>query len=204
MTTVTARTRNDLLAVVPRVLGFAPSESIVVMGTGGGLTARLDLTEKVTQLRETLRPAEQNWRAHGPVVVVVYAAEPLSAFFLLNDLESWLPDTPVADAFAVVDGLIVEPDGHIEGPVEPSDVANALPEAAASRDELEARAADCESATEAAALAVDSYREGQGALAWAYIDRARALDPNEFVAAALNVLERLIRDCVDPKSVSWS
>jgi hypothetical protein len=86
MTTLTACTPEDLLAVVPLVLGFAPDDSVVMLtfGARSAFHARVDLPsgrdgpgdvdELVACLRE---PALR----HGVerVVFVVYSADPLPA-----------------------------------------------------------------------------------------------------------------------------
>ncbi len=78
-TTLTARSPEDVLAVVPLVLGFSPTDSVVMLTFGGATTfhARVDLPEvgePVDPLVESLRePALR----HGvrEVFFVIYSAD---------------------------------------------------------------------------------------------------------------------------------
>ncbi|MFC6285684.1 DUF4192 domain-containing protein [Nocardioides sp. GCM10027113] len=86
MTTLTARTPEDLLAVAPVVLGFQPADSVVMLTFGGPrcFHARVDLpppqgaAEWTAELVDALlRPALQH--GVGRVVFLLYTDVPLAA-----------------------------------------------------------------------------------------------------------------------------
>ncbi|WP_028644577.1 DUF4192 domain-containing protein [Nocardioides sp. URHA0020] len=66
-TTLTARTPEDLLAVVPVVLGFEPTESMVMLTFGGDrpFHARVDLPDAVDDVAEMAALLAEPARHHG-------------------------------------------------------------------------------------------------------------------------------------------
>ena len=70
-TTLTARSPEDLLALVPIVLGFVPRESVVMLTFGAQRTfhARVDLPVREAEVAEVvqalLEPARRHLRAPG-------------------------------------------------------------------------------------------------------------------------------------------
>jgi hypothetical protein len=78
MTTLTMRTPADLVSAVPYIMGFTPSDSIVMMALGGRqLHARLDLPDSELDLNEALgalmRPAVQH--GNDTLILVSYTEE---------------------------------------------------------------------------------------------------------------------------------
>lgn len=124
MPTFTARSPEDLMAVVPCVLGFHPEESLVMLTfgqTGRSFHARIDLPDDPGQLPELcealLAPAIQH--RVDKVVFVAYSSDPLqgAAVALL------VSDVFVEEGFAVMAPL--RSDGsswfHVRADEDPSD-----------------------------------------------------------------------------------
>lgn len=158
--TVTVRSTEQIHAVVAQILGFHPTDSLVVMGVGGGPTARMD-TLPFDEVRSALTPALPHW---GRVILVGYDA----GYRLLGQVAGWLTNEgiDVAAAIDAPNGAGVGQRSH-----SPLDARQVLD----SRDALEAEAASVTSVTEAETVALAAYDVGQGARAWAYLDRAVAL-----------------------------
>jgi hypothetical protein len=82
-TTLTARSPEDLMAVVPAVLGFHPEESLVMLtfGGGGGFHARIDLPTDPSQLPAAcfamLQPAIR--QQVEKVIFIAYSADAVCA-----------------------------------------------------------------------------------------------------------------------------
>ena len=78
-TTLTARSPEDLLALVPIVLGFVPRESVVMLTFGAQRTfhARVDLPVREAQVAEVVQALLEPARRHlvRRVVFVLYAAD---------------------------------------------------------------------------------------------------------------------------------
>jgi hypothetical protein len=78
-TTLTARSPEDLMAVVPAVLGFHPEDSLVMLtfGGGGGFHARIDLPTEPGQVPEAcfalLQPALR--QKVQKVIFIAYSAD---------------------------------------------------------------------------------------------------------------------------------
>lgn len=73
-----ARTPEDILAIVPVVLGFAPEESVTMLSTGyQRMHARVDLPESPEHQREVARALLQPCRRHGitKVALVFHAVD---------------------------------------------------------------------------------------------------------------------------------
>jgi hypothetical protein len=83
VTRLTARSPEDLLAVVPVVLGFVPEESVVMLTFGAGhpFHARVDLPRSAEDLAEVVDVLRAPAVAHrvSRVVFVVYAQQPAPA-----------------------------------------------------------------------------------------------------------------------------
>jgi hypothetical protein len=82
-TTLTARSPEDLMAVVPAVLGFHPEESLVMLtfGKGGGFHARIDLPTVPDDLSDVclalMQPALH--QEVEKVIFIAYSADPVRA-----------------------------------------------------------------------------------------------------------------------------
>ena len=78
-TTLTARSPEDLLALVPIVLGFVPRESVVMLTFGAQRTfhARVDLPVREAEVAEVVQALLEPARRHlvRRVVFVLYAAD---------------------------------------------------------------------------------------------------------------------------------
>lgn len=78
--TMTVRTTEDVLALVPVVLGFAPAESIVMLTFGAARTfhARCDLPARPEDLPAAAEALVEPALEHGVagVILIVYSADP--------------------------------------------------------------------------------------------------------------------------------
>lgn len=179
--TLTIKTPDDALAVVVRMLGFEPEESIVVLGIGGNApTARVDLPKLTEDLEASLREYAELAVMLAPMrehltraLVIVFTAKERHGELALGLMEAWLPGVEVVDAFV-----------H---------VTQGAPEnGRAARMEQCTQAATVE---EAELLAHQAWEAGDGALAWGYLDRAAELGPRTNVG---HVVERYLLECVPP------
>jgi hypothetical protein len=115
MTTLTARTPEDVLAVVPVVLGFEPTESMVMLtfGSDQPFHARVDLPDRADAVAEMAASLVDPAREHRVprVFLIVYSARDLFADRALERTAQALRGAGVA----VIDGL--RTDGHRWSPV---------------------------------------------------------------------------------------
>lgn len=130
MRAFTIRRREDVLRLVPHVLGFCPSQSLVVLGIGEGApTARVDLTPAPLVL-EALRPAFRHWSGQR-VVLVVYGTPPDDGF--LTTIEDVMGEADID----IVDVIEAEQSEVVPTGIAEIDAGRVL----ASREALEAEAA---------------------------------------------------------------
>lgn len=98
---ISLRSHNDTVALVPSLLGFQPSESIVILALDGGqlaVTARIDFTEAAALPRVLLQLDE---RIPGcSIVVLFYTAQYPTLAFKLANMAAELPG--VKQTFVVV------------------------------------------------------------------------------------------------------
>ena len=82
-TTFTARTPDDVLAMVPVVLGFVPSESVAMLTFGAArpFHARVDLPTRPAEVPEVVQALLEPARRHRVrrAVFIVYAADARAA-----------------------------------------------------------------------------------------------------------------------------
>lgn len=200
-TTITIHTRAEAAATIPLILGFHPTESIVIVGLGSGApTARLDLDgAHVHALIDALRPAVQAGHWHAGCLIAVFTESDIrEAEVVLTTASVWLPGIPVLDAFRVTAGECFGPwevTGQPVAPVAPSDHP-----VAASRADL---VPDIDAITDPDDLltrAVSAWKNGCGAAAWMYLDRLE-----EAVGGWDNIPDRgrrlaaLMRSATNPK-----
>lgn len=106
--TLTARTPEDLLALVPFVLGFHPAQSIVMLTFGGqqNLQARVDIPRSAEDVEEVVESLGDPARANDveAVVLVAYARESALVTDALVTLEFELE----AAGIAVIEMLRVD------------------------------------------------------------------------------------------------
>lgn len=194
--TVTFRSPADLPAVVETFLGFRPSESLVVLGIGGGPSARVDIEpDTVASAVIALQAAAQHW-TRG-VVVAVYS-DTVEASDVERQMRRYLPAVQVM-LIADVDQFdnVIDSQGNVHAPTTPA----GLP-ARHARPSRESIVADAERETSAGAawgVAVNAYRAGDGAKSWIYLDRFHALCDGERTVDSL-LLTYLLTNAVDPKS----
>lgn len=184
MRTVTVTTREQVLAVVNQSMGFQPTDSLVVLGTGGAPTARVDVGP-MAELRAALSPALVHWR---PVKVLAlgYGA----GQHVVDDLARWLLDEGIEVA------TVVKADND-EGIGLRSDSELDARHVAHSRAGLEAEAAKCNDVAIAAETALISYEEGRGPQAWVYLDRWQVLAGRR--TPEMVELARKLEQAVDPR-----
>ena len=184
--TVSIRTRSDVANVVPRVLGFVPTDSLVILATGGAPTARVDLVDSAA-LAEGLAPALPHWQA-SPVVLVVYGT-PADLGRIHADLGEILPGVTPVDLFAVTDAHTVDLDGTREAiDYAPTGTSLDAVPVGFDRDSVATeQAASVTDADTAVTLAVEAYLAGNGALAWIFHDRALDLGSTVVRLAVLAV-----------------
>ena len=102
-TTLTARSPEDLLALVPIVLGFVPQDSVVMLTFGAQRTfhARVDLPVRAAEVAEVVQALLEPARRHRVrrVVFVLYAADARAATAVAR---------PLVDAFEEADVRVID------------------------------------------------------------------------------------------------
>lgn len=202
-TRIAISSRVEAAAAVPVILGFHPSESIVIVGIGSGApTARLDLPGVSREaLLEALGPAiEAGHWSEGCLVAVFTECNVVAAEVLLSSTSKWLPEIRVLDAFRVTTGECIgalEATGETVAPIE----VPGRP-VAASRADLVAAIDELMDPEDILTRAVTAWKSGNGAAAWLYLDRLEEVAgwPDPLPDRALR-LASLMRSAIDPTQV---
>lgn len=197
---VTLKQPGDIPAVVEAFLGFKPEDSLVILGVGGGPMARVDIThDTIVEAVSAMATAAPHWTAG--VVIAVYSDE-VSPLDIGSAMLSILPDVPVRLTVQVLQTVagqvVVSDDGSIVQAMTP-DMPDTLAgkRVHSSREALVAEAAQTTSADEAWMVARESYRVGDGAKAWVFLDRFHALSERTEESA---MLARFLTEAVSPRS----
>lgn len=189
----------EAIAAIPALIGFTPSPGdLIVLGFGPGVPqCRTDLNVDPAGLRIALSGAWSAWRK-GRIFVAAYSPTPVEL-----DLEYLFPGIEVIDAVRVHNQLIWSPSeetllGVCEEPLALPDTPAPLP----SRDSL-VQAAEMVTDVEAAMEeGISAWQNGNGALAWILLDRARALNVPRTDSEQMIRLEVTLRSCVNPREVT--
>lgn len=181
-------------AVVETFLGFTPADSLVVLGLGGGPSARVDIEPGlVWHSIEALVTAAHHWT--GGIVVALYSTT-VDIAEVDTALAYLLPGVTVQVIVTVDEhDVVTDDEGNRHRPERPE----ALP-ARTVRPSRESLVADAERVTtpsSAWALARQSFLDGDGAKAWVYLDRFHALAASTPKSEALG---RFLTDAISPKS----
>lgn len=197
MQTITFKGPQSIPSYVETFLGFTPSDSLVVLGIGGGPSARVDVEETtVWHVVQALHPCLEHWQDRG-VMVAVYSddvelAEVRAAFGFI------LPGVDVHMLVTVDEhDVVTDHEGVEYHPRRDADLPSKTV-----RPSREALVADAERIIDPAAAlstAISAYFEGDGAKAWVYLDRFNVLDGGSADSKPL-ILQRLLTNAVNPKS----
>lgn len=202
-TVVTIHSRAEAAALVPSLLGFHPSESIVIIGVGEGMpTARIDFCEVSTsRLRDAILPAIHggHWK-DGCILAIFTEGEVNRAEILIMEAPTWLPGISVLDAFRVTNGECFGP-WEATGQKVPAPLVETGP-IAASRAELVPDAGSLTDVDQIITKAIAAWKSGNGASAWIYLDRLNELieDPKDPPQRALQLIA-LLQTAVNPTEV---
>lgn len=186
----TIKTLGDVPMAVAGMMGFMPTESLVVMALGGqGPTARVDLGPDSV---EALAAAARHW-AFGRVMILVFS-DTEDVWTYAAKFKHSFPLVDVVDTLTVRDGMVTSVTHGKSEPlsqIAPGVLGDRLIEG--SREALIEAAEQVTDADEAVRLAEGYYKAGNGAWAWVYADRARALggDPS--------AVEQALTNAVDPR-----
>lgn len=193
---VTVKDPGQVPAIVERILGFVPRESLIVLGIGGGPVARVDLGD-VDALMAGLAPARGHW---VQVVLVLYSDDPE---VVLEYEAAWVREFPGIEVLGVV--RVHDDTVYRDGVAHPRTVVNLGPLAARavapSRDEMAASiTGDVRTTEEALTMALEAYRVGDGAKAWVCLERFEDLGgpPENVIYRGLSAL---LTNAVDPKEI---
>lgn len=201
-TTIRVTSRPEAAAAIPFILGFHPKESVIVLGVGSGApSARVDFNAEPVALREIFAIAltAGHWRA-GCLVAVFTDSANNAADVVLTEVPQWLPEVPVLDAFRVTAGECFGPWAASGEPV--AQLNAPARHIAASRSELVPDAPGLNDAADVLTKAVQSWKAGNGAAAWIYLDRLE-----ELVGGPANLPDRavalayLLVSATDPKGI---
>jgi Domain of unknown function (DUF4192) len=219
-TVFTARRPDDLLAVVPAVLGFHPEESLVLLTFGGrrSFHARVDLPEVPEDLGQVadmlLTPALR--QRPDKVLLIAYSGDAARAAAAALHVS----DAFDAHGFAVLAPL--RSDGsswfHVRREEDPADAEphpyDVRTHALTAQNVLEGRVTLASRAALAATLAADPDAAGEVTAAWHAQRRQRAPDQAELRALVASAragdlsaheVARLARACSDPavRDAAW-
>jgi hypothetical protein len=198
---VTLKSPADIPAVVDAMLGFTPSNSLVVLGLGGGPSARVDITSGETLIAavESLTTAAQHW---GKGTIVALYSDDVDMVDLEYAMATLLPDVPVAIMVEVTTMYgpthVIDTDGNLFVATPPQDPEMAAKRVVSSRDALVEEAEQTTSADEAWMMAREAYRAGDGARSWIYLDRFHALGGSRTPDSM--ILERFLTQAINPRS----
>lgn len=195
-TTIVLNTRDDIVNTVPVLIGYHPTDSLVLLSIGGGAHVRIDLPtceQGRYALTRSLRPLVQRW-SQTPVIAVVFTDNQQAADGVFRTISDILRGIPVLDMFRVHDGNAFDPYTPPEDPGTPLTLTvDDLPR---SRAELAERTRWPNTSEEAEQAAVDAYLKGDGALAHLYLDRGKELTDKPSEKAAR--LRRYLLDGTPP------
>jgi hypothetical protein len=200
---VTLKSPADIPAVVDAMLGFTPSNSLVVLGLGGGPSARVDIASGETLIAavEALSGAAEHW-AKGKGTIVALYSDDVDMVDLEYAMATLLPDVPVAIMVEVTTMYgpthVIDTDGNLFVATPSQDPEIAARRVVSSRDALVEEAQQTTDANEAWVVAREAYRAGDGARSWVYLDRFHALNGQRTVDSML--LERFLTEAVNPRS----
>lgn len=196
--TVSIKSPADIPAVVAALLGFTPTESLVIVAIGGGPTARVDITtDTVTDAVTAMASAESHWT--NGVLVAVYSDE-VSPLDVEHAMASIMPSVKVIDTITVTpSGDVVTTAGDVMIAAPSTNANIAAKQVAPSRESFVAEAAAITDEAEAWLMARESYLAGNGARSWCFLDRFVVLHKGE-TAESMH-LTVLLEQAVDPKSV---
>lgn len=193
--------------IIAAMLGFEPTNSLVILpiGSGRAPTARIDLDPTVDpdSLHDVFAPARRYW---SQVAVVLYTDDQNLAEHFGDSIERILPGVTVDIVCRVAHGHIATLDGSRSWAID-SHTGNQEIDARVvhpSRDDL---ARDAETITEARAaltMAIHAYKAGNGARALTYLDRCHALQPDDDTTRLARLLEVAIAHAVDPNEIDGS
>jgi hypothetical protein len=167
------------------------------VGTGGGPTARVDLGGSAPVNFEPMVPAIRHWTGRT-VLVVIYSDEDQST------LERYTSSRLTAEGCNVAMVARVTTDGRIHaggntflttGTIPPQFAARRVSE---SRAALLDEAAKVTDAAQAIDLASQAWFNGDGALAWVFLDRYAAIVGTH--DDTYRALEQRLVDAVDPRN----
>lgn len=177
----------DIPVAVAAVLGFVPSNSMVVVAMAGGPTARVDLGP---QTIDAFSVAVGYW---SQVLLAIYSDDQADAVLYGQQFRDAYPD------INVIVVTHVDPSGAVDGAHQASTVE--VPDhirIAPGRESLQAEAAEVDDADAALATAYDAFFGGDGARAWIFLDRSRELGLN---MSAQDRLEYYLSQGVNPRTV---
>lgn len=205
MTTMSIRTHADAAALVPVVLGFHPTDSLVVLGTGGGPSARIDLAAlaNVVDVRAQFSAFVPHLKGH-PTLLIAYTGNRELATSAMDLADFILPGVTIGATLRVHDGLVYDlTDPHDTGTPVPGAHAVGAEAAAVNvvgtRDDLVAEAAAVTDLDTCENLAMQSWLAGQGARAWCYHDRAVELRGHE--SGLMEELAYALTHAIDPRQI---
>lgn len=206
MDTITITSPTEFASLCPRILGFVPEDSVVIMGLSGAPTARIDIPtndDEIVEFVKAVRPAFRHWTS--PTPVLIYTDDVV----LANRVADTLIALQGVGSIALLCALRIEGDMvyDLGNPLDAgtqfgTDVATGTwlddREVKSSRADLVAEAGKINDADEAERQALVAYSRGDGARAWVLIDRANHLRGGE-QSVVLRDLSLALENANDPR-----
>lgn len=188
---VSIKSPADFPGVVAGVLGFIPADSLVILGIGGGPTARVDLGLSPRDSVEPMESAFQHWTR---VVVLTYTDDDTERVskYAASVLRSHGIDVVATGRVDTSNRVHSGGNVFLAADVPAEFAERRITEA---RDDYLAEAAKITDADAALALAEEFWSKGNGALAWIFADRYA-----EISGIRATDLEARLTDAVDPRA----
>lgn len=191
---MTIKTPGDIPPVVDQVMGFHPTQSIVVLDLHGGPCARLDLPtndDGWAQVVESLAPAAVQW---SDVLLAVFTERDDALAQVVAMFRERMPWITLAVSIRTHGDTVWTLEGGAYAVT--TNAVDNYPDVKPvlrSRGEIAFAAQEINDGAEALSLAWSAYNLGNGAEAWVYLDRHVELmgeDP-EWTSPALDLARRL-------------
>lgn len=176
MNTRVVRTVEELLEVIPEIMGFTPTDSLVIVGHNG-FTSRVDVPigpDEISDVAASFEPALKHMS--DEVTVVVYGYD-----------QTWVNENIPDMVFEILPGIRVR--HMIAAPEDP---------AGPTRQSIVEVASSITDPVAALRLAWNSWRDGDGALANILLDHVATLETPPEIEVFRNVLIRILSNAIPP------
>jgi len=176
MNTRVVRTVEELLEVIPEIMGFTPTDSLVIVGHNG-FTSRVDVPigpDEISDVAASFEPALKHMS--DEVTVVVYGYD-----------QTWVDENVPDMMFEILPGIRVR--HMIAAPEDPAGLT---------RQSIVEVASSITDPVAALRLAWNSWRDGDGALANILLDHVATLETPPEIEVFRFALTQILSHAIPP------